>query len=133
MATVFEKLNLKEQREILVVNAPASFESELLALKEVNVLRDPKKAKSIQFALAFATKQAEVEALSASSQAKPRAMSWSGLLTRKAPPSGSNASSTATTVGIRCEARASIRSAKLRSMKIGRRFVSGEWNLSNQP
>ena len=64
MTTVFEKLNLKEQRKILVVNAPASFESELLALKEVSVLRDPKKAKSFQFALAFVTKQAEVEALS---------------------------------------------------------------------
>ena len=78
MATVFERLNLKEQREILVVNAPASFESELLALKGVNVLRDPKKAKSVQFALAFATKQAEVEALSSllAGKAEGDALVW---------------------------------------------------------
>jgi hypothetical protein len=63
MSSVFEKLNLKQQREIVVVNAPASFEPELLALQDVAVLRDPKKAKAIQFALAFATRQADVDAL----------------------------------------------------------------------
>ena len=64
MSSVFEKLNLKQQREILVVNAPPSFEPELLALKSVTVLRDLNKAKEIHFALAFATKQAEVDTLS---------------------------------------------------------------------
>jgi hypothetical protein len=64
MSSVFEKLNLKQQREILVVNAPSSFESELVALKGVIVLRDPRKAKAVHFALAFATKQADVDALS---------------------------------------------------------------------
>jgi hypothetical protein len=64
MPSVFEKLNLKQQGEILVVNAPSSFEPELTALKGVVVLRDPKKAKAVHFALAFATKQAEVDALS---------------------------------------------------------------------
>ena len=64
MSAVFGKLNLKEQREILVVNAPSSFEPELAALKGVVVLRDPGTAKAVRFALAFATRQAEVDALS---------------------------------------------------------------------
>lgn len=64
MPSIFEKLNLKQQREIVVVNAPPSFEPELAALKSVTVLRDPKKAKVVSFALVFATKQAEVDALS---------------------------------------------------------------------
>jgi hypothetical protein len=64
MATVFDKLNLKLQREILVVNAPSSFEAELRALTGVTVLCDPKRAKSVQFALAFTTRQAEVDELS---------------------------------------------------------------------
>jgi hypothetical protein len=64
MPSVFDKLNLKLQREILVINAPESFERELQSLKNITVLRDPKKVKAIQFALAFATKQAEVDAVS---------------------------------------------------------------------
>lgn len=64
MPSIFEKLNLKQQAEIVVVNAPMSFEPELRALKGVTVLRDPKKPKVIRFALAFLTKQAEVDALS---------------------------------------------------------------------
>ena len=64
MPSVFEKLNLKQQPEILVINAPSSFEPELAALKGVVILRDPKKVKAVAFALAFATTQAEVDALS---------------------------------------------------------------------
>lgn len=70
MPTVFEKLNLKLQREIVVINAPASFEPELAALKDVVVLCDAKKAKAIHFAIAFATKQAEVDTLSEALTAK---------------------------------------------------------------
>jgi len=78
MPSIFEKLNLKQQREILVVNAPPSFEPELLALESVTVLRDPKKAKAIHFALAFATKQAEVDALAQllASKAEGDALLW---------------------------------------------------------
>ena len=46
MASIFEKLNLKGQREILVVNAPASFEAELAYLKNITILRDPNDAKA---------------------------------------------------------------------------------------
>lgn len=64
MPSVFDKLNLKQQREILVISAPPSFEPELAALKDVAVLREAKKAKTVSFAVAFATKRAEVDALS---------------------------------------------------------------------
>lgn len=64
MPSVFEKLNLKDQREILVIGAPPSFGPELAMLKDVAVLSDIDQARSIRFALAFATKQAEVDALS---------------------------------------------------------------------
>ena len=78
MPSIFEKLNLKQQREILVVNAPPSFEPELLALESVTVLRDPKKAKAIHFAMAFATKQAEVDAVAQllASKAEGDALLW---------------------------------------------------------
>jgi hypothetical protein len=78
MPSVFEKLNLKLQGEIIVVNAPESFEPELTALKNTTILRDPKKAKTIQFALAFATKQAEVDELSKlfASKAEGDALIW---------------------------------------------------------
>jgi len=64
MPTLFEKLNLKDQPEIVVVNAPPSFEVELARLNGVAVFRDPKQAKAVQFALAFAARQLEVDALS---------------------------------------------------------------------
>jgi hypothetical protein len=63
MASVFEKLNLKDQTEILVVNAPGGFEPELAQLTGVTIPRDPKAAKTFHFALAFAVKQAEVDRL----------------------------------------------------------------------
>lgn len=65
MPTVFDKLNLKHQRQILVVNAPASFEAELAALPGVEVVRDPAALDAITFSLAFVTRQAEVDELAA--------------------------------------------------------------------
>lgn len=64
MPTLFDKLNLKAQREILVVNAPASFEPELKALDGVTIVRDLRKVKAVHFVLAFATRQADVDRLS---------------------------------------------------------------------
>jgi hypothetical protein len=62
MASVFGKLNLKDQAEMLVLAAPASFEPELRALSGISILRDARKAKSIEFAIAFVTTRAEVDA-----------------------------------------------------------------------
>lgn len=64
MPSIFQKLNLKDQKDILVVNSPASFEKELAELDGVAVVRDPRKPKTVRFALMFATKQAEVDGLS---------------------------------------------------------------------
>ena len=58
----FAKLNLKDQTEIIVLNAPASFEPELKALKDVTVRRDAKGG-VIDFSLAFVTTQKEVDTL----------------------------------------------------------------------
>lgn len=71
MATsaVFAKMNLKDQTEIVVLNAPASFEAELKRLKgvpkPVNVRRDLKGG-AVSFALAFVTQLAEVQSLAKS-------------------------------------------------------------------
>src|SRR5262245_38253909 len=61
MASVFEKLNYKDQREILVVNAPSSFEQELSKLKGVAIHRNPKTMTEVPFSLSFVTKQVEVD------------------------------------------------------------------------
>jgi hypothetical protein len=63
MATVFAKLNLKDHKQIVVLDAPSSFESELAALQGVEVLRDLKKAKQVTFSLAFVTTPEQIDAL----------------------------------------------------------------------
>jgi hypothetical protein len=63
LASVFEKLNLKDQKEILVVNAPASFEREIARLEGVVVQRDPHRIAVVHFALSFATQQKELDGL----------------------------------------------------------------------
>jgi hypothetical protein len=65
MSKTFEKLNLKDQREIVVLNAPASFEPELASLKSVAIERELKKSSKASFALAFVTKKSEVDKLAA--------------------------------------------------------------------
>lgn len=78
MASVFEKLQLKEQEEIVVLNAPESFESELATLKGVAVKRSLTGAKEIRFSLAFVMTQPGVEAAvkSVTSRAKGDAVVW---------------------------------------------------------
>lgn len=61
--STFDKLNLKDQKQILVLNAPESFEPELKTLRGVTVQRDLKNGGDTEFALAFVTKQKEVDAL----------------------------------------------------------------------
>jgi hypothetical protein len=64
VTSIFQKLNLKAQREIVVFNAPASFEPELARLENVTILRNSKRPVAVQFALAFALQQAELDRLS---------------------------------------------------------------------
>ena len=76
MAT-FAKLNLKDQAEIVVLNAPASFEPELKSLKGVTVRRDAKGG-DIDFSLAFVMTQKEVDTLGpqVAKKAKGDAVVW---------------------------------------------------------
>jgi hypothetical protein len=64
MMSVFQKLNLQAQTEIVLFNVPKSFEPEFAKLQNVKILRNPKKPASLQFALAFAQQQAEFDRLS---------------------------------------------------------------------
>jgi hypothetical protein len=64
MAGVFDKMKLKDETEILVLNAPPSFEQELARLRGVTVHRSPADVKTVLFALAFVTTSSEVETAS---------------------------------------------------------------------
>lgn len=63
MSAIFKKLNLKDHKEILVLNPPESFEPELAALTDVTIQKDIESLKNIGFSLAFVTQQAEVDSL----------------------------------------------------------------------
>jgi hypothetical protein len=65
-AGVWGKLNLKDHPEIVVLNAPGSFKSELAALEDVKVRTKVAGSPKASFALAFGTTQAEVDAFAAS-------------------------------------------------------------------
>jgi hypothetical protein len=72
MSELFKKLNLKDQSEIVVANAPDTFDKELAKLGSVKVIRDTGKAKTVDFAVAFATTQSELDNLSKSLTTKAR-------------------------------------------------------------
>lgn len=63
MATtgVFRKLNLKDQKEILVLDAPDSFEPALKTLPRVRVARRVAEIRELTFALTFVTRQSELD------------------------------------------------------------------------
>ena len=63
MSPLFKKLNLGTRTQICVLNAPASFEPELTALKGVAIKRSL--TKPTDFAIAFAVTQAELDRASA--------------------------------------------------------------------
>jgi hypothetical protein len=62
MTPLFNKLNLKAQKDIVVVNAPADFDRELDALQGVAVHRDASALERVEFALVFATTNAQLQA-----------------------------------------------------------------------
>lgn len=65
MTPLFKKLNLKsETTDILVLNAPASFEPELQTLTGINLHRTLSDVRALDFSLAFVTKQKELDAVS---------------------------------------------------------------------
>ncbi len=63
MSGLWEKLNLKDQKEIVVINAPDSFAAELKALKRVRVHRRISPVKELTFVLAFVVTKSELDKL----------------------------------------------------------------------
>jgi hypothetical protein len=61
MPRVFDTLQLKQQIELVVLNAPASFEAELARRKGITVRRSVNNVKEIEFALAVVMSPAELE------------------------------------------------------------------------
>ena len=61
MPAVFDKLNLKDQPQVVVLDAPESFESELKTLRGREVHRKVPGNRPIAFAIAFVKKQVEVD------------------------------------------------------------------------
>ena len=78
MTDVFEKLNLKGHREIVVLQAPQSFEAELARLHGVNIHRSLDALPEIRFSLAFVTRQSEVDSVAplVAARAKGDAIVW---------------------------------------------------------
>ena len=78
MATIFEKLNFKDQQEIVVLNAPASFEPELAKLPVITIHHNLSSVPAIDFLLAFVTCKTEVDALAPkiAKRAKGDAVVW---------------------------------------------------------
>lgn len=62
MTPLFNKLNLKGQREIVVLNAPEGFQRELDALEGVAVRHDAAEVERVEFALAFVMTTAQLQA-----------------------------------------------------------------------
>jgi hypothetical protein len=61
MAAIFSKLKVKGHDEILVLNPPHSFETELSSHKTIVVHRSPAKMKKISFLLAFVTSENDIQ------------------------------------------------------------------------
>lgn len=64
MSILFEKLNLKSEKEIVLLNPPRSFEAEVKTLKHVRIVRRTGAALQFSFALVFVTTRAAVDRLS---------------------------------------------------------------------
>jgi hypothetical protein len=72
MPTVFEKLNLKDQKEIVILNAPHSFEPEIARLQNVKVCRSLDEVAELDFFMAFVTEKKDVNQLSLTAAKKAR-------------------------------------------------------------
>jgi hypothetical protein len=78
MATVFEKLDLKDRQEIVVLHAPASFQPELGRLPVITLHHHLESVAEADFWLTFVTRKSEVDALAPqiAKRAKGDAIVW---------------------------------------------------------
>jgi len=99
MANVFEKLNLGNRQEIVVLHAPESFATELAKLPAITIHHHLESVAEADFWLAFATRKSEVDKLAPQIAKRARAMPWCGLLIPRARRRNTRATSTATRDG----------------------------------
>jgi hypothetical protein len=71
MSDVFEKLNLTDQQQILVLHAPESFLPELARLPVLTIHHHIESVPEIGFLLAFVTRKSQVDALAKAVAARP--------------------------------------------------------------
>ncbi|MGM0689867.1 MAG: hypothetical protein ACQESO_09840 [Bacillota bacterium] len=79
MTPLFKKLNLKEQKEIFIINSPSSFRSELNELPQDLEIKEMISGDiEISFILAFVTEQEEIDKLATiiSSKLKGDGLIW---------------------------------------------------------
>lgn len=78
MATIFEKLQLKDRQEIVVLQPPASFQPELARLPVLTIHHHLESVPETGFLLAFVTCKSEVDALALkiAKRAKGDAVVW---------------------------------------------------------
>ena len=78
MAGIFEKLNLGDRQQILVLDAPESFEPELARLPVLTIDRHLASVAETGFLIAFVTRKSEVDALAGevAARAKGDAIVW---------------------------------------------------------
>ncbi|WNC68928.1 hypothetical protein RI845_01945 [Thalassotalea nanhaiensis] len=62
MSALFKKLNLKDQQQLLILNAPREFEQELQQLKSIEVAGQLDMNSSFDFVLCFVENQKELDA-----------------------------------------------------------------------
>ena len=65
MSALWSKLNLQDQKEIAVLNAPGSFAAEIEALGHIRVYRHISRIKELTFVLAFILTKAELDKVAA--------------------------------------------------------------------
>ena len=70
MSELFKKLNLKDQKTILIFNAPESFGQEIQQLEGIDVVRDVRAVEKIGFSLSFSENKTHLDAISAAIAAK---------------------------------------------------------------
>jgi hypothetical protein len=64
MNAIFKKLNYKNQSEVVVLNAPESFNSDLNEISELTIIKTSLSGvKGIEFILTFVTKKSEIDSM----------------------------------------------------------------------